>query len=502
MRPFFIVVCMLHIYEVLILIDNNSGVALTQNHSLYNTNKSLNSKTAQVHNLFLVLIVLVLTLLVFNLVGFSAKLIMVLMGIAIFAVSFVNTEVALFFLIFSMLLSPEFSAGSAGARDIAIRGDDVFLGVVLLGWIARMAVNKDLALFKYTPLNWPLTIFAVFGLISTLAGMLSGFVKPLVGFFYWLKAVEYFLLFSMVSNIVVSKKQAKRYIYMILGVAVIACLYAWFQRMSGVARVTTPFEGESGEANTLGGYIVMIMLFCLGIFLNVRDKFERSIVVCLLVVAAPVLLFTLSRGSWLAFVPASVVLGLITPRGKFFYSLLAVAAVLFAASLFPQEVKDRFYYTFEEQREYTFMGYRVTLDESAAARVDSWQKSYRKMMRSPIIGRGYGSVRLVDNQYARILEELGVIGILLFFWFIIRIFRIAFWLRRNYDPDDCFFKGLICGYIAAVVSLLFHSFSAATFIIIRIMMPFWFVTGIIIKLPYLMGDKNNIEDENGTDMGQ
>jgi hypothetical protein len=38
------------------------------------------------------------------------------------------------------------------------------------------------------------------------------------------------------------------------------------------------------------------------------------------------------------------------------------------------------------------------------------------------------------------------------------------------------------GLIAGLVGLLVHAIGANTFIIVRIMEPFWFVTGIIIAL--------------------
>lgn len=459
------------------------------------------NKKSQVHSFFLLAAVLAVAFMVFNVVGLTPKLLIAISAIVAFGIAFVNTEFALILLLFSMLLSPEISAGSAGSRDVVIRADDIFLGVVILGWFARMAVKKDLALFKHTPLNMPIALFLMTSLISTLFGAITGTVSPVAGFFYWLKSFEYFLLFFMVSNIVTTKEQAKRYIYVILIVCAIISAYAWFQRLTGVARVSTPFEGRGGEANTLGGYVVMIMMVCMGIFFTVKDKLNKYFSLGLLLVSAPVLLFTLSRGSWVAFIPAAIVFGVIVPRGKFFYALTAISMVLFAASIFPKEVKDRFYYTFEEQRTYNFFGREITLDESAAARVDSWAVSWNRMTKSPIIGLGVGSGGIIDNQYARILVEQGMLGLFIFLVLIFRIFNLLFWIRKNYNPDDLFFKGLICGYIAALVSLLFHSLSAATFIIIRIIEPFWFLTAIVLKLPFLIADNINIEEDNGANLG-
>jgi len=44
---------------------------------------------------------------------------------------------------------------------------------------------------------------------------------------------------------------------------------------------------------------------------------------------------------------------------------------------------------------------------------------------------------------------------------------------------------LAIGFIAGFVGLLFHSIGANTFIIVRIMEPFWFFAGIITVLPMI-----------------
>jgi hypothetical protein len=48
-----------------------------------------------------------------------------------------------------------------------------------------------------------------------------------------------------------------------------------------------------------------------------------------------------------------------------------------------------------------------------------------------------------------------------------------------------YFKGLTIGFFAGFIGLLFHAIGANTFIIVRIMEPFWFFAGIIAVLPSL-----------------
>ena len=112
-------------------------------------------------------------------------------GVVIFVVSFVSTEIALYILIFSMLLSPEFVVGTtAGAtlgRGVTLRVDDFLLVIIGFSWVARMAINKELGLFLRTPLNKPIGYYIVICLVSTLLGSVFGRVDLKTGFFFVLK---------------------------------------------------------------------------------------------------------------------------------------------------------------------------------------------------------------------------------------------------------------------------------------------------------------------------
>ena len=46
-----------------------------------------------------------------------------------------------------------------------------------------------------------------------------------------------------------------------------------------------------------------------------------------------------------------------------------------------------------------------------------------------------------------------------------------------------YFQGLAVGFLAGFVGLIVHSLGANTFIIVRIMEPFWFFAGIIVVMP-------------------
>jgi hypothetical protein len=68
-------------------------------------------------------------------------------------------------------------------------------------------------------------------------------------------------------------------------------------------------------------------------------------------------------------------------------------------------------------------------------------------------------------------------------YLLFSIFRLAIDNLRNLKTP--YFKGLSIGFLAGYIGLLVHSLGANTFIIVRIMEPFWLFVGIITVLPLL-----------------
>lgn len=404
-------------------------------------------------------------------------------ALGIFIIAFIKTNVALIILIFAMLLSPELAVGGVPGRAVVLRLEDILLLIVFLGWLAKMAVNKELGLLRVTSLNRPILIYMSICIIASLLGVLRGYLTPKVSIFYLLKYFEYFLLYFMVTNSLENKKQVKLFVYSLIFVALLISIYAWGSHFSGAIRVTAPFEGESGEPNTLGGYLLLIMMVTTGLWLNLSSRKIKVFLSIVLFFAFPAFLFTLSRSSWLGFIPAFLMLIILTPKGKTILLLVLFSTILLGPLIFPDYVSERVTTTFMPGKEYTFLGKRLTLDDSTAARVDSWGHSFKKWIEAPFLGHGAGSSgAVVDNQYTRFLVEFGAFGLIAFIWIAITIFRNALLNLKKFSQDD-FARGLTVGFIAGFVGLLFHSFGAATFIIIRIMEPFWFLTAIVMMLP-------------------
>ena len=398
--------------------------------------------------------------------------------------TFIWPEAGLYLVIFSMLLSPEIITGDISGRGTLGRGltlrlEDFLLISIGLSWFARTAVDKTAGLFRKTPLNQPIAIYILVCFLATLWGKTTGSVQGKAGFFFVLKYFEYMIVFFMVVNYVNSAEQAKRLLFCLFLTCFLVSLYGLMQIPEGV-RVSAPFEGAAGEPNTLGGYLVFMGALALALIDNLKDVRLRSSLAVLMVVALICLLYTQSRASYIAVIPTYLIISLFSRRR--FY-LLAGFILVFALSplIVPRVAKERIGETFtqpEQQGQIQFG--KLRLDTSASARIMSYKEALSRWQKRPILGYGVTGTTFMDAQYARILVESGVLGLLAFAWLIYAIFQVGLSAWRG-QPDNLM-RGLSVGLIAGLVGLLVHAIGANTFIIVRIMEPFWFVTGIIVAL--------------------
>jgi len=405
--------------------------------------------------------------------------------------SFLNAEVALYVLIISMLFSPEFIVGdiagkAALGRGITLRFDDILLVIIGFSWFLKTAIKKELGLFLRTPLNRPIAYYFSACIVATLVGVMMGRVEGLTGFFFVLKYFEYFIIYFMVANHLREKRQIERFIIVMLIVCLVVCLIAIFQIPAG-GRVSAPFEGEVGEPNTLGGYLILMLSIVLGLLLTYGSKKQKGLFAILVFFIVVSLLATLSRSSWLALGPMLLALIYFSKR-KIVIVVPLILMLLLSPFVLPSSVKERALFTFtqpQERGQIEIGGFRI--DTSASARITSWKNVLTKdFITHPILGHGVTGYHFLDAQYPRVLVETGLVGFAFFIWLLVAVFKNALYTYRN--TSDPLFSGLCLGYLAGFAAMIAHAVGANTFIIVRIMEPFWFLTAIIIMIPTIEAD--------------
>ena len=182
---------------------------------------------------------------------------------------------------------------------MTLRYDDFILLLVGIAWLARTAISKEGSLVLRTPLNRPIMLYTAACVLATLMGILTGLVRPFSGFFFLLKYYEYFFLYFMTVNIITSQKQIRSLVWASLATCFLVSLYALSQ-IPGGGRVSAPFEGEEGEPNTLGGYLVFMLSIVTGLLMTPGAVTQKLPLLILMGVGGIALQATLSRSSFLA----------------------------------------------------------------------------------------------------------------------------------------------------------------------------------------------------------
>ncbi len=408
-------------------------------------------------------------------------LIWVTLAFAIFIVSFINIEWGLYILMSPEILIGE-TAGSSLNRGVTLRFEDFLMVVIGFSWFAKNAVNKELGLFLKTPLNKAILFYVIACVISTGYGIMAGRINAKTGTFFVLKYIEYFIIYFMIVNYLKDTDQIKRLVFCLFLTCFIISIFGIFQ-IPGGGRVSAPFEGEIGEPNTLGGYLLFIGAIATALFVKTENPKTKLMLSLLILCIIPPFLFTQSRSSYLAFVPTCLVLGSLMRQRVIVVGFLLIV-LLISPLILPGLVKERILYTFKqpESSGQIIVG-NMRLDTSTSARINSLKDILRDWPKHPILGYGVTGYGFIDSQLPRILIETGIVGLIAFLYLLYSIFRLA--INRMKEVKSPYFKGLAIGFLAGLVGLLFHSLGANTFIIVRIMEPFWFFAGIIAVFPAL-----------------
>lgn len=436
--------------------------------------------------------------------GAQYPLIMLLGAILVGLFSFFSPKLSLILLVFSMLLSPEINlSGLAGSsRNIVLRYDDILLLIIFISWIGKTAIQKGKPLILHSPVQTPILLYTSVCILSTAFGVLGGRIRWEIAIFYILKYVEYFLLYFMVLNIVENKQEIRRYLKAGAIVAAIVTVYAvWYYFNAGPgARASSPFEaplGNPGESEpaSLGGYYLLIFGLLFGV---ISEMPFRNLLWSFAAIAAmlPAFILTLSRASYIGLAFSGVAAIFLSSQRRLFLIIIAAFGIL-AVSLSPflsERAKGRVEETYGNAAVEVFntpLG-PIRLEESAATRVHSWQKSVTYWLpKNILIGNGVTGVGLMDAQVPLVIAETGVIGTALWVWMIAVCFKVSWRLYRA--SGDPFVRAICYGYVVGLIGLLWQSVGVNTFIIVRIMEPFWFLTALIMVLHRNLPELNRTE---------
>jgi putative inorganic carbon (HCO3(-)) transporter len=228
--------------------------------------------------------------------------------------------------------------------------------------------------------------------------------------------------------------------------------------------------------NGLAAFEAQSAIFLLALAAFERKHLLRFGYVALAIFSGMCLMYSLSRGGYLAFLVGILFLGLVKQR-----TLLVLLAAFLCTwtSLVPGAVQQRVLMTYDENS--------GALDHSAEVRVDLWEEAGGMIRANPVLGVGFDTYAYTShahnykdshNYFIKVLAETGVVGLLLFLWLLARIFQVGHRLFRC--ARDPFLGSLGLGLAAWVVcSAVANLFGDRTYLQVDGYM--WVLGGLVAR---------------------
>lgn len=223
--------------------------------------------------------------------------------------------------------------------------------------------------------------------------------------------------------------------------------FKWDRRESGTFSYLGP--------NDLGAFFAEYSLIILGILFICKLKNWKWPLLGILALNLFGLIFTFSRGAYLAFFVAFLFISLVNKNIKAL--LLILVCLVYWNTLLPQSVIERFEMTYTEEGGF---------ESSSAGRIQRWEHGLNLFLRNPI-GHGYETVKYLGftvysgavsshgdphNRYVEFLVEMGFIGFILFLLLFYLAFKNGWHLFVN--SNDKFMKGLGLGFSGTVIACM------------------------------------------------
>jgi O-antigen ligase len=299
-------------------------------------------------------------------------------------------------------------------------------------------------------------------------------------------------LLFVAASLVIEDRKHVRTVILITAISVLlidrACI------LESLSRTWTTFDEDKRDvgplaygSNQTAAYLANFAMFYWGFIQFVKTRKYKLMGFAVIGLSLFALMFTFSRGGYLAFLVGVLVLGLLKDRKL----LVGLGVFLFTWQLIvPNAVRERVTMTKSAN------GY---LDASAQSRIDLLHESLRSVARSPIVGNGYATFQFGEHAhglddthdwYLLVMVEQGVIGLILVLLLMQQVLAVAWRVFKR--ADDPLYRGLGLGILLAMSSSIIANIFGDRWTYIEISGPIWVLIAATIRANQLMAPRDEI----------
>ncbi len=363
--------------------------------------------------------------------------------------------------------------------------------VAITAWVFKKIISREFKIV-HTDLNYAIFGFFLVSLVSLINVINTDYafvsVKGFIG-----KITEYVLLYFVIVDSVKTKRQFRN----IIGVILFSCLligidgifqkffgfdFMRFRPISGT-RLTASFKNP----NHFGGWLSMVLPITVSLFLFgiKRPKWLRIGFGLLSVLLFICLVLAGSRGAWLGFVGALLlIMGILKSKKLFLITLICILIMPFTVSgKFGERVTSIF---------------NINNEGPNIARITLWKETLVMIKDRPLLGRGvntfmsnwskygvgktWGHPYYPHNCYLHMVAETGLIGLAMFMWIIIMLFKSTINFLKKIKlktEEDSFYQAVGLGLLGGITACLIHSFVDNNLYVVLLATFFWILLGLV-----------------------
>ena len=252
----------------------------------------------------------------------------------------------------------------------------------------------------------------------------------------------------------------------ILTVLILMCLvnlymdtYFWrwvrfmnFDNFADKMKMINGTFGDVGGSNEWAAFFSTYTLILIPFIFHVKKITYKFALIVLIISNFFVLMFSFSRGAYLAIIVG--LLHLFFKMKKIGFIILIISLPIFYQFILPTSVIERVEMSFSTN------DYGEVDDQDVASRMAMWHTALERFSDAPIFGKGllsfqYGEWNNPHNQHLNILLQGGVVGYALFIWLFLASYREACRLTVN---GKLYEKCLGLGLSSAILSLFIANF--------------------------------------------
>lgn len=346
-------------------------------------------------------------------------------------------------------LYPKFPLFVVPFTYVAIRAEDFLIGTTLLVLIIKLLLEKQAKLPK---ISFQISIFLLVALVSTLCAIfVTKTVNPPLSILHFLRRIEYmsafFIMYYAASNI-----GNRIYLFKLSVLPAIGVLLFGLAQIYLGAPVISTMDSESSKGvaltlrpgvmlnSTFAGhydlaiYLIMIMTFIVSISFASTKKYMK---IAMLIPFWAILWLFMQAGSRIGLIGLTFSIMILGYYYKKYILSFLYLSIVFATIFTSPQYLTRFQNIFNVIKEKItlqnpFAVYAaqeqqraIQKDTSTSIRFDvEWPRAMRAFYKNPFLGTGYSSISLAtDNDYLRLLGEVGILGLVSFLAILISIFN-------------------------------------------------------------------------------